>query len=246
VTLKNGEELQKDWKLEPLFKLVEIKSDPSGAKVFLNDQRNQPFGTTPFYNNLPADTKKLTFTKEYYKDTTLEINLDENTNFYVNLLKKSSVIRVAESAELTISINDVNLPYKDGYFTYEVPMGERRKIKVEKKNYVPYEDPSYQFVNENEDFNKLKIGWQNQFQSSKYKKNTTQKTVSFVVGLAGLGSGLYLMQSANKNYDAYKKATSSTEAASFRKQVESADRLSPIALGVGGLFAGIGIYFLIK
>ena len=78
------------------------------------------------------------------------------------------------------------------------------------------------------------------------KKNSTKSTVSFVIGLAGIGSGLYLMQSANKNYDAYKNASSSTEAASLRKQVESADRLSPIVLGIGGLFTGIWIVFLIK
>jgi hypothetical protein len=54
------------------------------------------------------------------------------------------------------------------------------------------------------------------------------------------------MQSANKNYEAYKNATNSSEAASLRKQVESADRLFPIALGVGGVFTGIGVVFLIK
>lgn len=244
LTLKNGDELQKDWELEPLVKLVEIKSTPSGANIFLNEQRDQPIGTTPFYNNLPATTKKLTITKEYYKDTTVVVNLKERTNFSVNLSQKSSKVRVAESGLYKISINDVYLPFTSGYFTYEVPMGESRKIKVERKNYKPFEK-SYPFVNENDNLEKLKSEWQTHFKLNS-PKNTTQKTVSFIVGLAGIGSGLYLMQSANKNYEAYKNATNSSEAASLRKQVESADRLFPIALGVGGVFTGIGVVFLIK
>lgn len=244
LTLKNGDELQKDWELEPLVKLVEIKSTPSGANIFLNEQRVQPIGTTPFYNNLPATTKKLTITKEYYKDTTVVVNLKEGTNFSVNLSQKSSKVRVAESGLYKISINDVYLPFTSGYFTYEVPMGESRKIKVERKNYKPFEK-SYPFVNENDNLEKLKSEWQTHFKLNS-PKNTTQKTVSFIVGLAGIGSGLYLMQSANKNYEAYKNATNSSEAASLRKQVESADRLFPIALGVGGVFTGIGVVFLIK
>lgn len=246
LTLKNGDELLlKDWELQPLNKLVEIKSTPSGAKIFLNEQLNQPVGTTPFYNNIPTVTKKLTFTKEFYNDSTLLINLDERTNFNVELKRKSSMVKVAESAEIKISINDEPLEYVNGYYVTNVPLGEKRNIKVEKKNYKPYPVLSYPFVNENEDLEKLKIGWQNHF-GPRNKINTTQKTVSFAIGLAGLGSGLYLMQSANKNFDAYKKATTSTEAASLRKQVESADRLSPIALGLGGVFTGIGVYFLIK
>ena len=246
LTLKNGDETEVNWPLETLVKLVDIKSTPTGARVFLDDKRNQLFGPTPFNIYIPTNTKRLTFTKEFFKDTTLVVNLKENANFSVTMAQKSSKVKVAESAEIKISIDDVLLKNTGGYFTHEVPMGESRNIKVEKKNYKPFYNPSYQFVNENEDLEKLKKGWQDHFQIRSNRKNTTQKTVSFVIGLAGIGSGLYLMQSANKNYEAYKNASSSTEAASLRKQVESADQLSPIALGVGGFFTGLGLIFLIK
>jgi hypothetical protein len=49
------------------------------------------------------------------------------------------------------------------------------------------------------------------------------------------------MQSANKNYEAYQKATSPSEAASLRKQVESSDQIAPFALGLGSVAAVIGI-----
>lgn len=246
LTLKNGDETVVNWPLETLVKLVDIKSTPTGARIFLDDKRNQLLGPTPFNIYIPTNTKRLTFTKEYFKDTTLVVNLKENANFSVTMAQKSSNVKVAESAEIKISIDDVLLKNTGGYFTHEVPMGESRNIKVEKKNYKPFYYPSYQFVNENEDLEKLKKGWQNYFQIRSNRKNTTQKTVSFVIGLAGIGSGFYLMQSANKNYEAYKNASSSTEAASLRKQVESADQLSPIALGVGGFFTGLGLIFLIK
>jgi len=244
LTLKNGDETVVNWPLETLVKLVDIKSTPTGAMIFLDDKRNQLLGPTPFNIYIPTNTKRLTFTKEYFKDTTLVVNLKENANFSVTMEQKLSMVKVAESAEIKISIDDVLLKNTGGYFTYEVPMGESRKIKVERKNYKPFEK-SYPFVNENDNLEKLKSEWQIYFKNNSPKK-TTQKTVSFIVGLAGIGSGLYLMQSANKNYEAYKNATNSSEAASLRKQVESADRLFPIALGVGGVFTGIGVVFLIK
>lgn len=74
----------------------------------------------------------------------------------------------------------------------------------------------------------------------------TKALISYMVGLAGVGSGLYLMQSANQNYKAYQEATTAADAASLRDKVESADQLSPIALGVGGIGLLGGIIFSSK
>jgi len=63
------------------------------------------------------------------------------------------------------------------------------------------------------------------------------------LGLGGVGAGLLMMQSANQNYEAYNKSTNPTEAASLRSQVENADRMAPILLGVGGLLISIKLFF---
>lgn len=71
-------------------------------------------------------------------------------------------------------------------------------------------------------------------------------TVSYIIGIGGIGSGLYLMQSANKNYKAYQDASSSDEATDLRNKVEMADRLSPVGFAVGGLGMLGGIIFSSK
>ena len=153
-----------------------------------------------------------------------------------------------------VFIEGRELENKNGYFSFQVPMGEKHQIKVSKPDLEDFVDYTPILTSEEEKLVDLKKDWTLYFKKLtetrvnqiNKKKNSTKSTVSFVIGLAGIGSGLYLLQSANKNYDAYKNASSSTEAASLRKQVESADRLSPIVLGIGGLFTGIGIVFLIK
>jgi hypothetical protein len=153
-----------------------------------------------------------------------------------------------------VFIEGKELENKNGYFSYQVPMGMEYEIKVSKPGLDDFLGNTPILTSEEEKLVNLKKEWTLYFKNLtatrdnllNKKKNDTKSTVSFVIGLAGIGSGLYLMQSANKNYDAYKNASSSTEAASLRKQVESADRLSPIVLGIGGLFTGIGIVFLIR
>lgn len=72
----------------------------------------------------------------------------------------------------------------------------------------------------------------------------TKALVSYMLGIAGIGSGAYLMQSAEKNYKAYQTAT--TEAEALRKKVEFADRMSPVGFAVGGIGLLGGIIYSSK
>lgn len=112
------------------------------------------------------------------------------------------------------------------------PYGEYA-LEVQKKNYKIIKEP-------------IKIKSENIFVPIIFEKDQAQvrkskKIVTIALGLGGIGAGLYLMQSANKNYDAYKKASTPADAGALRRQVESADRMSPYFLGAGGLVAILGI-----
>jgi hypothetical protein len=252
ITLQNGEnKVVGVLSLDPKIKSVRIESTPSKAEFFLDDNPKQIKQTT-FIGDIPGNTRKLTFKNEFFKDTVLV--LTEESTYSVILQKKISEIKFFDDKVSKVFIEGKELENKNGYFSYQVPMGERYQIKVSKPDLEDFVQYTPILKSEEEKLVDLQKEWTSYFNrlvternnKIQEKKNKTKSTVSFVVGLAGLGSGLYLMQSANKNYDAYKKATSSTEAASLRKQVESADRLSPITLGIGGLFTGIGIVFLLK
>lgn len=74
----------------------------------------------------------------------------------------------------------------------------------------------------------------------------TKAMLSYIVGIAGVGSGVYFMQSASKNYKAYQTSSSRDEAAELRSKVEMADRVSPIGYAVGGVGLLGGIIFSSK
>lgn len=245
ITLKNGNKLSEEINLEPLKKYVEIESKPSQS-IFFFDTNPNKLEKTPFYDSIPGNTKNLTFKNEYFEDISLDLPAESSFKTEVELIRKRSKIYFTDNSIDKIFVDAKPIPKIEGRFQQAVPMGEYL-VRVEIGNLKAFEEKNYPFKKETENLAELQSKWRRYFDYQKVeKKRKSLSTVSFVVGLAGLGSGLYLMQSANKNYDAYKKATSSTEAASLRKQVESADRLSPITLGIGGLFTGIGIVFLLK
>ena len=251
ITLQNGENKEVDLSLDAKIKSVRIESTPTKAKFFLDDNLQQ-FEVTTFTGSIPGNTRKLTFKNDYFKDTVLILTKESTYN--VTLKRKMSEINFFDDKVSKVFIEGKELENKNGYFSYQVPMGMEYEIKVSKPGLDDFLGNTPILTSEEEKLVNLKKEWTLYFKNLtatrdnllNKKKNDTKSTVSFVIGLAGIGSGLYLMQSANKNYDAYKNASSSTEAASLRKQVESADRLSPIVLGIGGLFTGIGIVFLIR
>lgn len=244
VTLKNGNELSEVINLEPLKKYLQIDSKPSGAEFFFDTNQNRL--KTPFHDSIPGNTEKLTFKNDYFEDYILDLPAEASFKTEVTLKRKKSKGLVIDNDIDKILIDGKPVVKDEKKFIIDVEMGERL-VRVERGNFNAFEKPRYPFIKEKENLVELQSEWRKYFNSEKFKETQKRRrTVSFVVGLAGIGSGLYLMQSANKNFDAYKKATTSTEAASLRKQVESADRLSPIALGLGGVFTGIGVYFSIK
>jgi hypothetical protein len=243
VTLESGEKKEIELSLDPKIKFVRIESTPSKAKFFFDDNPQQQKETT-FSGNIPGGTRKLTFKNEFFKDTVLVLSNESTYN--VILQRKISKISFSDDKVDKVFIDGKELQNKNGNFSHQVPLGEKYEIRVLQNDLDDFVRP-YVFTRDEEKLVDFKQDWSNHFNrliAARKRKN--KSTVSFVVGLAGIGSGLYLMQSANKNYEAYKNASSSTEAASLRKQVESADQLSPIALGVGGFFTGLGLIFLIK
>jgi hypothetical protein len=245
ITLKNGNKLSEEINLEPLKKYVQIESKPSESKFFFDTNPNK-LEKTPYNDSIPGNTKKLTFKNEYFEDISLDLPAESSFKTEVELNRKRSKIYFTDNSIDNILIDAKPLPKIEGRFQQAVPMGEYL-VRVEMGNLKAFEEKNYPFKEETENLAELQSKWRNYFYIQKVEKNEKSlRTVSFSLALAGIGSGIYFMQSANKNYAAYKNASSSTDAASLRKQVESADRLSPIALSAGGLFAGIGIYFSIK
>lgn len=247
LILKNGDDIKAAFSLVPKTKFVRIESTPSGATFFFDTDPNKKEKTT-FNGSIPGNTKKLTFKNDYFEDYILDLPAEASFITEVTLKRKKSKGVVFDNDIDKILIDGKPVLKEGGTFTIDVEMGER-PVRVERGNFKAFDNNNkdYEFDKEEENLVDLQREWRKHFDYEKFKETQKRlRTVSFVVGLAGIGSGLYLMQSANKNFDAYKKATTSTEAASLRKQVESADRLSPIALGLGGVFTGIGVYFLIK
>jgi len=232
LELKNGEAFSIEFKLESVAKFVQISTDPSDAALFLNSKKVD----NPFFGNLNYGTYTLTSKSDYFRDKTKDFTVSAESDAVIKLVMEKkfsqvsfdpSVVKNAEvklDNELVLVVNGmVQRPYPYG----------RYDLQVKRNKYELYNQRID--INSDNQFIKIEL-----VESESDRK--TGKFITTVLGLGGLGAGLYLMQSGNKNYDAYKNATTRTEAASLRSQVESADRLFPIAFGLGGLFLGIRIF----
>ncbi|MFZ9235902.1 MAG: PEGA domain-containing protein [Algoriphagus sp.] len=240
-TLGNGE-TKVFFQLDSANKQIRVRSTPSGADLYLDKAK---IGITPFEGFVPFGDHILSLKKEnfYEYDTTLQITREKNFNLDLKLEQIRSNVNIKSNpsgAKIWID-NEERKQVVTPYTIQNLPLGEHQ-LKLKKDG---YEELTTKFLLSAADGKLLTIE-ENLVKITKdqVKSKKTTKGVTIALGLGGIGAGLYLMQSANKNYEAYQKATSSSEASSLRKQVESADQLAPFALGLGGLSIGVG--FAIK
>lgn len=232
LELKNGESYSLEFKLQSVAKFLQITTTPSDAELFLNSKKVD----NPFSGPLNYGVYSLTLKKDNFHDLTTSFNLSSESNSVLNLTmkKKFSEISfnpsVVKKAEVKLD-NDL-IPILNGVGQNQIPYGRynlqitKNKFKFYNKEIIISNDKQYIPV----ELIPIK------------PDRKTGKFMTLAIGLGGIGAGVYLMQSANKNYEAYKNATSPAEAGSLRKQVESADQIYPIAFGLGGLSLGIRIF----
>jgi hypothetical protein len=232
LELKNGEAFSIEFKLESVAKFVQISTDPTDAELFLNSKKVD----NPFFDNLGYGSYTLTSKSQYFRDLTIDFTVSSESDAAIKLVMKKKLSQVSFDPSVVknaeVKLNNELIPIVNGIVQRPIPHGNY-DLQVTKNKYALYNNP-------------IDIKSDNQFIKIELLELESEKKfgkfITTALGLGGLGAGLYLMQSGNKNYDAYKNATTSTEAAALRKQVESADRLFPIAFGLGGLFLGIRIF----
>jgi protein phosphatase len=89
ITLNENSTTTISKSLTPLTGTLQITSNPSGAKVYINDEYK---GTTPLDFTLPPGSYNITLTKEGYEDYTIISTIQSNktTTINANLKKKST------------------------------------------------------------------------------------------------------------------------------------------------------------
>lgn len=238
LNLKKGEAYSLDFKLDPIIKEVEIKTKPFDAVLVLNGASI----INPFYGTLSLGTYNLTMTRKFFHDKSVAFDLNEGDSLKILNIEmdpKLGSITLPPLPKLEgakVFIDGVQSPIVNGVIN-KVPFG-KRTIRVEKSNLYPFsKDLLVEEVNV-----AIPVDFFSTLSKNEFGKKTAKK-ISLGLGFGAIGAGLYLIQSANKNYAAYQKAGTPTEAASLRKQVESADQIAPIVFGLGGLFIGIQFLF---
>ena len=199
--------------------------------------------STSHYNHpISAKFQSEPASRDYFHERTVAFNLNKEDSLKIltiDLNPKLSSLTLPNLPLLlgaSVYIDDVKKPVVNGVIN-GVEFGPKT-IRIEKNTLNSF---SKELLVDKEN-----LVIPADFFSKLSKNNLGQKTmkrVSVALGVGAVGAGFYLMQSANKNYAAYQKATSSSEAASLRKQVESADKTFPIAFGVGGVLIGIQFLF---
>jgi hypothetical protein len=232
-----------NFKLTPQWIDLSISVKPEAARIQLNNKivgtgivefKGIEQGLNPGEYNLTVDFLNH---RTYSQNLNLKSGQVENLTIDLQpILGRLKVNSDTESAQVILNGNQVGITP----FDKEILIGDynlllkkdgfRDETKSFKLSEGMTQDVSVEMLNYAKVLNPLK----------------TKATFSYLVGIVGLGSGLYLMQSANQNYKAYQEATTAVDAASLRDKVESADQLSPIALGIGGVGLLGGVIFSSK
>lgn len=232
LQLDKGKDYNLNFKLDSAVNRVDIGSIPPNAKLFFNGKEV----SNPFNGYLPFGEYSLKLIKEDYEEinSSFTVSKENKIQSTISMSKKMGTVSFTGSdltgAEVRIGLEVV--PISNGATLKKFAYGPYA-LQIQKKNYQTLNESIT--IKSNNEFIPINLV----LDKSKAKKS--KKLVTVALGLGGIGAGLYLMQSANKNYEAYQKATSPSEAASLRKQVESSDQMAPIALGIGGIAAVIGI-----
>ena len=232
LQLEKGKDYTLNFKLDSAVNRVEIGSDPRDAKLFFNNKEM----INPYNGYLPFGDYSLKLMKEDYEDvnSSFTVSKENKVQKTITMTKKMGTVSFTGAdltgAEVRIGLEVV--PISNGTTLKKFDYGSY-VLQIQKKDYETLNDKIT--IKNNNEFVKINLVPDNT------QAQKTKKRVLIALGLGGIGAGLYLMQSANKNYEAYQKATSPSEAASLRKQVESSDQIAPFALGLGSVAAVIGI-----
>jgi hypothetical protein len=242
LQLDKGKDYTLNFKLDSAVNRVDIISTPSDAKMFLNNKEV----SNPFNGYLPFGIYSLKLMKEDYEEinssftvskenkvqSTILMSKKMGTITFVKPQQQGADVEIADLKGAEVKIGQDVVQVLNGTTLNKFPYG-KHNLEVQKNNFATIEKLiTIRSENESVELN---------FKKDLAKSKRSTKRVLIGLGLGGIGAGLYLMQSANKNYEAYKNATSSSEASSLRKQVEAADKMAPIAMGIGGLTAVFGI-----
>lgn len=232
-----------DIKLVPQWIDLSISVVPSTARILLENKiigtgtaefKGIERGLNPGLYDLKVD---LLNHRPFSQKLDLKSGQVENLKIELQpILGRVKVMADTENAEVILNGNQVGMTpfnqeiiigdytmvlrkqgFKEENRTFKLAEGATQEVNVEMLNYAKVLNP-------------LK----------------TKALISYMVGLAGVGSGLYHMQSATQNYKAYQESTTVAEATALRDKVESSDQLSPIGFAVGGVGLIGGIIFSSK
>jgi hypothetical protein len=242
LQLEKGKDYTLNFKLDSAVNRVDISSDPSDAKLFFNNKEV----SNPYLGYLPFGDYSLKLMKEDYEEIDSSFTVSKEKKFqtkffmskkmgaitFIKPQQQGTDVEIADLKGAEVKIGQEVVQVLNGTTLNKFPYG-KHSLQVQKNNFATIEKLiTIRSENESVDLD---------FKKDLTKSKRSTKGVLIGLGLGGVGAGLYLMQSANKSYEAYQKATSAAEASSLRKKVESADKMAPIAMGIGGLTAVFGI-----
>ena len=210
--------------------LVTITSKPMEAEIYVDKRK---IGKTPASIRLPEGMHDLSLEKDSYqkKITMFSVKNGKDNELYEELIRDSGVVNISSNVNGASVFVDNKIKGKIPLNIQSFPTG-KYDIEVKAEGYFSETQSLEIKMNQlkNLDFQLTSI----ESIDGRIRKYKRAKYIWLGTAIAGASAGFLLNSSADKSYDDYLAATSSSEAEDFYQKYEDGKKLAMIGFVAGG------------
>jgi len=241
IVIEDGKNLELNLKLEARSGILSITGKPNGAEIQANEKK---IGNLPLkdYRIAEGMVELTASAKDYHSQTEfMNIQRDQNYEHVFNLERHSGkLIVITEPPDANVYL-DGEGKGKTPSILDGIPIGSHT-LKIDHPSFLPQSETFTLALNEKKEFRLKLMTYEGSIQQDIDKAKLKQR-ISFGGAAAMTLFGLTMQASADKNYDSYLGAGTSSDATDFYDKSISQDKIAAGNYILAGAMGLTGVKF---
>ncbi len=241
IVIEDGKNLELNLKLEARSGILSITGKPNGAEIQANEKK---IGNLPLkdYRIAEGMVELTANAKDYHSQTEfMNIQRDQNYEHVFNLERHSGkLIVITEPPDANVYL-DGEGKGKTPSILDGIPIGSHT-LKIDHPSFLPQSETFTLALNEKKEFRLKLMTYEGSIQQDIDKAKLKQR-ISFGGAAAMTLFGLTMQASADKNYDSYLGAGTSSDATDFYDKSISQDKIAAGNYILAGAMGLTGVKF---
>ena len=241
IVIEDGKNLELNLELEARSGILSITGKPNGAEIQANEKK---IGNLPLkdYRIAEGMVELTASAKDYHSQTEfMNIQRDQNYEHVFNLERHSGkLIVITEPPDANVYL-DGEGKGKTPSILDGIPIGSHT-LKIDHPSFLPQSETFTLALNEKKEFRLKLMTYEGSIQQDIDKAKLKQR-ISFGGAAAMTLFGLTMQASADKNYDSYLGAGTSSDATDFYDKSISQDKIAAGNYILAGAMGLTGVKF---